>query len=128
MLCASVAFLNLLFQVIDLTLAPPVASFTLDCAAPTFDLGCDCSKQIRERAVIVDAVSLVGIALFKVAEVLEYSASNEENLVSLAEMYAVSVEDVKRALTEPLPQRTRQDSAITRFGSVVQGNDTDTTA
>lgn len=79
----------------------------------------------RDAGILTDVKRF---AITNVAEVLEYSASNEENLASLAEMYVVSVEDVKRALTEPLPQRMRQDSAMTRFGSVVQGNATDTKA
>jgi hypothetical protein len=55
--------------------------------------------------------------------VLEYSADKEENLLSLAEMYALSVEDVKRAVTEPRPQRTQQERAMARFNSVVLGGD-----
>jgi hypothetical protein len=90
------------------------------------DMFHDIEEMDRRNAGILTAVKR--IAIINVAEVLEYSASNEENLVSLAEMYAVSVEDVKQALTEPLPQRTQQDRAMTRFSSVTQGNDTDTKA
>ena len=37
------------------------------------------------------------------AGILGYSVDNEEGVASIAEMYALSVDDVKRALTEPFP-------------------------
>lgn len=61
----------------------------------------DLEEIDRRDAGILTLVKRDSITL--AAKLLGYTADNYENVASLADMYALSVDDVKRALTEPFP-------------------------
>jgi hypothetical protein len=80
----------------------------------------DIEEMDRKNKGILTDVKRFGI--IRAANRMGIKVTDEEGVQRLSRMYALSVENIKRAFIEPLPSGSIQDHAMARFSAVVLNN------